>query len=262
MKKWCSILSLFVFAACEEPFNDAPLTTPTELVAVEAVLTNELVAQKILLAYPYQQLNGTSMPATGALVQVVEGTSVVYTFTENPLQPGEYISPPFRAVFGEVYTLFIQLKGISYFAQDSSTPVEPLTPLQYQAVDNQFELIMNQSGSNAYYIDHTITWQENNSPCTTCVGRVVFYDLKSIDVNEIFKPRKKTFLFPVNSTIIRRKHSVSAAYRTFLRSMLSETEWRGGIFDVDRANVATNLSAGATGFFAVTTVVGDTTEVQ
>lgn len=73
---------------------------------------------------------------------------------------------------------------------------------------------------------------------------------------------QKQLLFLWGSTVIRRKYSVSAAYRNFLRSMLSETEWRGGIFDVDRANTATNLSAGATGFFAVTTVVADTTTVQ
>ena len=44
--------------------------------------------------------------------------------------------------------------------------------------------------------------------------------------------------------------------------MLSETEWRGGLFDVKRANVITNLSEGAVGFFAVSTVVTDTTTVD
>jgi hypothetical protein len=77
-------------------------------------------------------------------------------------------------------------------------------------------------------------------------------------VNEIFKPAKEDFSFPVNSVVIRKKYSVSPAYRAFLRSVLSETEWRGGLFDVDRANATTNLSAGAVGFFAVTTVLTDT----
>jgi hypothetical protein len=43
--------------------------------------------------------------------------------------------------------------------------------------------------------------------------------------------------------------------------MLSETEWRGGVFDVQRDNVSTNLSEGAVGFFAVATVVADTTVI-
>jgi hypothetical protein len=41
--------------------------------------------------------------------------------------------------------------------------------------------------------------------------------------------------------------------------VLSETEWRGGAFDVQRENVPTNLSKGAIGFFAVSTVLSDTT---
>ncbi len=261
MKPWHYFLILLLLLACEERFNDPLNTRPTNLLVVEAVLTNELVPQKINLSFPYQQLNGAPTPATGAVVQVVENDAVIYSFYENILQPGEYISAPFRAVFGEEYKLEIQIQGKEYYATDSSVPVEPLTPLQYKMVNNQFELVLYETGTISNYIDHTIT-SEDNSGCMPCLGRVIFYDLKSIDVNEIYKPGKKSFLFPAGSTIIRRKYSVSASYRTYLRSMLSETEWRGGIFDVDRANVATNLSTGATGFFAVSTVISDTTVVE
>ena len=61
--------------------------------------------------------------------------------------------------------------------------------------------------------------------------------------------------------ISRKKFSASPAYKAFLRGVLSETEWRGGVFDVERANAPTNLSEGAIGFFAVSTVVSDTTVV-
>ncbi|MBE9509733.1 MAG: hypothetical protein IMY71_02550, partial [Bacteroidetes bacterium] len=44
-------------------------------------------------------------------------------------------------------------------------------------------------------------------------------------------------------------------------TMLSETEWKGGVFDVLPGNVYTNLSEGAVGFFAVSTVVSDSTVV-
>jgi hypothetical protein len=88
---------------------------------------------------------------------------------------------------------------------------------------------------------------------------VVFYDLKTIDVNEIYKPAKSDFKFPLNSIVVRKKYSISPAYKIFLRSVLSETEWRGGVFDVQRADATTNLSAGAIGFFAVSTVVSDST---
>lgn len=260
MKTTKTLILLLLLIACEERYETQFDLTSTGLLAVEAVLTNENVSQKVRLTFPYQQLNGNPVPATGAVVRVMDGNSTLYTFTEDPSRPGEYYSTPFRAVFGVTYTLHIQLNNKDYFAQDSSVPVGPLEPLAYRPVDTQFELILNETGSDPYYIDHQISWL-NTSSCTTasCTGRVVFYDLKSIDVNEIYKPGKKQFLFPGGSTVIRRKYSVSSGYRTYLRSMLSETEWRGSVFDVDRANTATNLSSGATGFFAVTTVVADTT---
>ena len=38
-----------------------------------------------------------------------------------------------------------------------------------------------------------------------------------------------------------------------------ESEWRGGLFDVERGNITTNLSEGAIGYFAASTVITDTT---
>lgn len=265
MKKHIIILLFIsVMFACEERYATVFDKSNTGLLVVEAVLTNENINQKITLSIPYQQLNNTSSPATGATVRVQEGNGTIYTFVEDASTPGIYYSQPFQAVSGIMYTLQITYKGKEYRAQDSSVPVAPLTPLQYQPVNDQYQLILANSGQDPYYIDHEVTWK-NTSACTSgtgCEGRIVFYDLKSIDVNEIYKPGKAQFLFPAGATVTRKKYSVSPAYRTFLRSVLSETEWRGGVFDVDRANATTNLSKGAIGFFAVTTMVSDVTVVN
>lgn len=258
------LLFISVMFACEERYDTEFAQSNTGLLAVEAVLTNENISQKITLSLPYQQLNGKSSPATGATVRVQEGNGTIYTFAADASIPGTYYSQPFQAVSGIVYTLQIIYKGKEYRAQDSSVPVAPLSPLQYQPVNDQYQLILGNTGQDPYYIDHEVTWK-NTSACisgTGCEGRIVFYDLKSVDVNEIYKPGKEQFLFPAGTTVTRKKYSVSPAYRTFLRSVLSETEWRGGVFDVDRANATTNLSKGAIGFFAVTTVVSDVTVVN
>jgi len=258
------LLFISVMFACEERYITEFDQSNTGLLAVEAVLTNENINQKITLSIPYQQINGSSAPARGATVRVLEGNGAIYIFTEDASVPGTYYSPPFQAVSGVVYTLQIIYNGKEYHAQDSSVPVAPLSPLQYQPVNDLYQLVLGNSGQDPYYIDHTVTWK-NTSACTSgtgCEGRIVFYDLKSIDVNEIYKPGKEDFLFPAGATVTRKKYSVSPAYRTFLRSVLSETEWRGGVFDVDRANATTNLSKGAIGFFAVTTVASDVTLVN
>jgi hypothetical protein len=255
------LLLLTMLIACEEAVDKPVLSQNENLLAVEGVLTNENRSHSVTLSFPYQSLNGQAIPATGALVQIMQGATT-YMLTESPAGSGVYQTPVFRAVFDAVYTLHILHQGKEYFAQDSSIPVEPLAAIEYRKVNSQYQLVLNTTGSSANYVDHSIDWK-NTAACTsnTCEGRIVFYDLKTIDVNEIYKPAKEDFLFPVNATIIRRKYSASPAYRAFLRSVLSETEWRGGIFDVERANTATNLSAGAIGFFAVTTVVSDTTVV-
>lgn len=255
------IISFFVFS-CEERIEKPLKTFDSDLLVVEAVLTNENKNHKITLTHPYQSLNGSSKPASGATVSIVEGSNTVYNTVENPSGSGEYYSENMTAVFGRAYTLLIQYQGKSYFAVSGSVPVEPLAPLAYQrASEDNYRLVIKDTGSEPNYVDHSISWT-NTSYClpgNVCDGRIVYYDLKTIDVNAIFKPDQVDFVFPVGTVIIRRKYAVSPGYKVFLRSMLSETEWRGGIFDIQRANVATNLSEGAIGYFAVSTVVSDTT---
>ena len=128
-----------------------------------------------------------------------------------------------------------------------------------------FTLNLSRSGSEPNYIKHFVNWT-NTSQCESvndlCLAKVINYDIKTIDIQDIFKPDKVNITFPAGTVILRQKYSVSPGYRTFLRTMLSETEWRGYIFDIERANASTNLSEGAVGYFAVSTVVSDTTLVQ
>ncbi len=257
-----SIGLMIILLSCEEQI-DKPLTSITpDILVVEATLTNQKINHKIKLTHPYASLNGQATPATGASVFIFEGLAKTYNASEIPIGSGEYYTEELTAVFGKVYTLYIVYKGKEFFAQSGSVPVEPMNPLQYtQAGNGLYQLVLNESGSDPNYIDHTISWKNTVVclPGEACEGRVVYYDLKSIDVNELFKPDSKEFLFPLNTIVIRRKYSVSPGYKSYLRSVLSETAWRGGVFDVQRANAKGNLSDGATGYFAVATVISDTT---
>ncbi|MEO5600909.1 MAG: DUF4249 family protein [Cyclobacteriaceae bacterium] len=255
---------LYLLTSCEEKF-DAPVPSEdTGLLVVEGVLTNERKRHLVKLSLPYPTQNAQSQPATGALVYVIEDSTVLSALTEFPSGSGNYYTQVGRAVAGKVYALFIEYKGREYFAQDSPAPVQPLQRLQYTASREGYTLALNPTGQDPNYIEHTINWQ-NTGACVAgepCEGKVIFYDLKTIDVNEIYKPDKEAFFFPKQTTVFRKKYSVSPAYKIFLRSMLSETEWRGGVFDVQRENVPTNLSEGAVGFFAVCSVVQDSTLIE
>lgn len=263
--KWLRLCILFCLctAACEEKV-DLPLDSGnTDLLVVDGVLTNELRNHVIKLSRPYGEQNGEPEPVSGAAVFIFEDT-VATMLTEFPTGSGSYYTPARRAVFGKTYTLIIRHAGKNYFAQDGSVPVEPLPTLQYRAVGDEYALTFNGSGDDPYYVEYLVDWQ-NTPTCSDtggCDARLMFYDLKTVDVNEIYKPERAPFTFPAGSLVIRRKYSVSPRYKAFLRSMLSETEWRGGVFDVQRSDVITNLSAGAVGFFAVCSVVSDSTLIE
>lgn len=256
-----ALVAVFCFS-CEERVDVALSPEDTGLLVVEGVLTNERKNHLIKLTLPFGEVNGEPRPATGASVFILADS--LFALTEFPSGTGRYYTPVGRAVFGRTYTLAIQYNGREYFAQDNAVPVQPLQDLTYTRSKDGYLLIPDETGDDPYYIEHLITWRHTEAcvPDASCEGIIFSYNLQTIDVNEINKPEKAPFFFPQHSVVVRRKYSVSPAYRAFLRSMLSETEWRGGVFDVQRANVITNLSEGAVGFFAVCSVVGDTTVVE
>lgn len=266
MKRFMAfLLAMFFFSCNEEEIGKELKTVESDLLIVECVLTNEKKSHKIQLSHPYQQLNGEQAPASGAVVTIIDGDENVFMATEIPAGSGEYFTVEMTAVFGKPYLLLVQYQGKEFFAWSGSVPVEPMDELQYDnAGEELYVLQPENSGENANYIDYYVTWKDTPF-CNTsevCEARLVHYDLKTIDVNSLFKPDKEDFIVPLGSIVIRRKYSLNSDYKNFLRAVLSETEWRGGAFDVQRENVPTNLSAGAAGYFAVSTVLSDTTVIS
>lgn len=247
-----------MFFSCEEEANIAFETQDVNLLAIEGVVTNENINHTIRLSLPYQKQNNAATPVPDAIASISDGiTSVQLVHSEN----GKYLTPKMRFVSGRTYTLTITYNGRQYVAQDSSLPVEPLNALSYANADDGYRFNFFETGTQPYYIEYTVDWADTPSCVGNCEAKIYYYDLKTVDANGIFKPDQADFVFPPQSTVVRRKFSVSDKYRSFLRSVLSETQWRGSVFDVQRDNAPTNLSEGAIGFFAVSTVAADTVKV-
>ncbi|HEY0741767.1 MAG TPA: DUF4249 family protein [Chryseosolibacter sp.] len=252
------VLLCGIFLSCEEEASIGIETENVNLLAVEAVLTNENINHAIRLTLPYQKQNESAKPVSDATVSVSDGTTTVELIHSVD---GEYLTPKMRFVSGRTYTLTIAHNGRQYIAQDSPLPVEPLNALSYSNAEGGYRFNFFETGTEPYYIEYIVDWSDTPSCTIDCRAKIVYYDLKNIDANELFKPNQSDFIFPAHSTVIRRKFSVSDQYRAFLRSMLSETQWRGSVFDVQRDNAPTNLSEGAIGFFAVSTVAADTVKI-
>ncbi|MCK5471463.1 MAG: DUF4249 domain-containing protein [Cyclobacteriaceae bacterium] len=266
-KRWIHIAWLFLVLACEEPTNWDLNTQPTDLIVVEAQITNELKNHVVRLSRTVTGLNEKPDPVSGATV-VVGTEGALALFAEFPVGSGMYYSDSVQAVVNKAYHLFINIDGKEYTASTQMVPVTPLKPLDYRLANEEKELyeINFQDSNNPSKKEYWISWghlpEFQDQPLTETLARTYHYTLESIDVNQLFKPDKERILFPAGSFVLRRKYSMSEDQQAFYRTFLSETEWRGSVFDVQKGNVITNLSEGAIGYFAVSTVVSDTTLIM
>ena len=264
--KQCTIwiLGIVLLVGCEEPFIWERPTQNTDLIVVEAVLTNENKNHLIKLSKPYATQNQTPEPASGATV-IIKSSSGNITTTEMPSGSGIYITDSISFVTNIDYELSIQYNAKTYTAKDAQPAGEALTPLLYNEVsDGMYTLNFTDTSSQIpNYIKYYISWQ-HLAECPTdtiCAAKLINYDLRNIDIHKEFKAAQERIDFPAGTVVIRRKYSVSNNYKEYLRGILSETVWRGGVFDVFPDNAPTNLEGGAVGFFAISTVVMDTTVI-
>lgn len=263
------ILQLVLFTsvallACEEQIDWRFEDRIQDLIVVESVITNEFRPQLVKLSRPVQAPNEAPEPISGANISIRSGADN-YILTENPVGSGLYYSDPFIAVTGKIYVLNISYNGKFYQAAAAQPPVEPLTELSIFAVsDSTYAINFIETGTEPNYVQHFLNWQstEGCNPVKGCEAKVIFYDLKNIDVNKQFNADQEVVTFPFGTTVVRKKFSVSDGYQSYLRGILSETYWRGGLFDVYPANAITNLSDGAVGYFAASSVVSDTTIIR
>ncbi|MBI4646784.1 MAG: DUF4249 domain-containing protein [Bacteroidia bacterium] len=257
------LVILFLCFSCEEE-TEWPLdNTYTDLIVVDGMLTNEIKEHEIKLTRPVTVLNGTPIPVSGADVTISENDTI-YVLKEKPLGSGIYKTDSLMAVVGKTYRLKIIFEGMIYVASAYMIPVNPFSLLQYDTVSgttNQYKItyvcgIYDPTDPAMYevIIDWSNLPEYDSIDDKFCRTRLWYYSLSTIDVSQIFPPEKETITFPVGATITEMKYSITPEHEEYIRSLLLETQWHGGYFDAVPANIKTNLSEGAIGFFAVCTV--------
>lgn len=263
-------VALFLLQACEEKTDVNIQGQLPDLIVVDGLITNEKKAHEIKITRPVNKLNAPAEPVSGAYVAIHDGDTTI--FPEEKKQGSYFTHPEFRAVFTKRYFLYITYNGQEYSAVTTMVPVTPFEPLTYVPAEDSSGMYKIQWNEDAYDDDESAMWHvliyppgyHNSSihPVDTDIKKLVYYTIFSVDVNRMFAPDKREELFPGGSIIVQKKYSLNDEHASFVRSLLSETEWRGGLFDVYHANVETNLSEGAVGFFGACTVLSDTIYVS
>ncbi|MEP1095989.1 MAG: hypothetical protein ABJG78_12820 [Cyclobacteriaceae bacterium] len=255
-------LIILVLLGCEEISDQGLDITPESLLVVDGRLTNERIRQEVKLSLTFEDLNQEAPVVTDAFVLINDGVRN-FVLTHDASRPGTYLTDTLQALFGKFYTLFINHEGNEYFAFATSAIGTSLSPLSIEELDSgKLKFIYNEAIPSITEVD--ITWQEVDAQGISVTQRkeAFFYTLDVLDITKTFAPDKEPLIFPKGAVVHRKKYSLTNEHQNFLRSFLSEVDWRGGGFDVAAGNVLTNLSEGAVGYFSVSMVDSDSTLVE
>jgi hypothetical protein len=259
------LISVSILISCEKEYPWKLQQTNNQTLVVDGILTNENKTQIIKLSLVNSEINKPVVPVSSAIVSVSDSIHL-FTFSESNTEPGSYYSAPFQAVVGKRYVLKVEYQSRLYSASANMVPITNLGPINIIGDANKklYKYEPETSGDPAM-IEITYNWS-NDTAYAVKYGNdkalETFYILNNVDANKVFAPEKEIIYFPVGTKIIRRQYSLSTDHQAFLRSLLMETEWRGGIFDVQEGNVISNISNGGLGFFGVCMVVQDSLIVK
>jgi len=259
--KYISIL-LIILLSCEEKIEWDFSGDPPDMIVIESMITDQLKVHQIKITKPVIALNEKPEPVTGAEVKIayIENMDTIFVlFHEEQVNPGMYYTDTlYQPVTWKTYRLLIDYDGKSYYAEQ----------LSYKPSDENEGLYEINFNYGPFANPDAAIWHINLdwshlpdtvlAPNGTKKARLVYYSLPSIDVSGLFFDNYEKVFFPEGTFIVQEKYSVSEQHAEFLRTMLSETDWQGGLFDTYPANIATNLSEGATGFFATCGYLADT----
>ncbi len=256
------VIILLVLFSCEEKIDWDLDTRNLPLLVIEGMISNERKPHRVVLSKPVTELNKIPEPAEGAIVAITDGTNVFLLF-EDPGNPGTYYTDStIQGVTGQTYYLYINWDNREFIDSAYMPPVEPLKPFIYWETQKypDFYLLGDQTSDDPSIVKVYYDWSHLVSESLKEETRALsyYYSLNTIDVNEMFKPDQEKVYFPAGSVVFRKKFSVSAKHQNFLRSMLMETEWKGGIFDVLPANIPGSNQGRAVGIFSASSVVSDT----
>ena len=257
------LLVPFLFLlACEETTDWTLNPTGSQQLVVEAILTNEEIRHEIKLSQTVPGLNDAPPPVSNAEIFVSAGT-VIYPFAET--LPGTYRSLfPFAVIGLLDYRLVINWQGREYTATSRLSPVAPIPELSLQPfgitsdslIVSQVAPLYNANQQAMYEVQ--IDWS-HLSAASPNRARMLFYTFNSVDASAFIRPQRDTVAFPRGSIITTTKFGLNEDFANYLRALVIETDWNGGIyFYGPRASLPTNISDGAVGFFSTCSVLRDT----
>lgn len=269
---------LFTQISCIEEIEWEGSETSSGSLVVEGLLTDVEQEHVVKLSRTLPVV-GAKNPelVSGAIVSISDGTT---SFELTEKEPGVYATNDnIKGETGKKYTLHIQVDSEEYFASDSMVSAPVIQPIEYSTSEFNDDFYMFSLRANFGYakpFKYRMVYKipENASEFYPSgweapdwyTRRISESKLVSLDstyfIHDAVEPAALLIYGEHNyngilkgSTFTEYFYSMSDDYYTFVRAMMSETEWRGvGVIGSIPADVPGNVSNGAYGFFAVSSL--------
>ncbi|PCI93852.1 MAG: hypothetical protein COB15_15585 [Flavobacteriales bacterium] len=264
------LIILLCFCSCEQTIDFDLNNQENARLVVEGQITDQAKAHTVKLTRTSSYYENEPAPTeTGANVFLFDGT-VTHTLTET--DPGIYqTASNFKGEIGKTYTLSINtVNNKNYSATSTLAAVSTIDSLTVSFEepekgggkdDESYVLNLRHYGPEPATLGNNYIWliSLNDSNLTETVTDIPFISdeysngnyFNGYTINEVFEediPLTDSLFYEVEL------HSISRKYHDFLLAILIETEFNGSIFSGPPANIPSNISNGALGFFRASAV--------
>jgi hypothetical protein len=249
----CSFCIGLLFYGCIEEIKIDELVGPTSgRLVVEGLITDQFMAHQVRLTRVNNALPvNPALTVPGAKVTIADGDNT-WILSEQTEGSGIYVTDAqVRGEAGKTYTLTVAIGAETYYASDTMEPAD-----EFDEHDTYLRDYMGK-GSNGYYLGGPlvlygddlpgrITYEVKDMPVDSIL---TYYSFPGVDPDNVFPTFTEQIFFKPGSELKQTKYSLSRKHYLFIRAMLLEVKYYGGFVGSVRANVPTNLSEGALGFF-------------
>lgn len=228
---------------------------------VEGSITNEKKSHTVKLSKTKSYFSNEAVPTvTGAIVTINDGINT-YSLNDTNLSGLYHTDSTVKGEIGMTYTLTIKLENEIYVAEAYLDTVSNLDSLSYKKDKRKnyvYHLkiyIQEIPGVGNYYMRN---YYVNNVLITDKLSNIKFIGDKYGDGNYINGLETDAIGAKKGDTIKYEISSISKEQYDFFTAIMQQTVWLGDPFDPPPANIPTNISNGALGFFGASAVTSKT----
>ena len=252
------ILSVFILSNCTEDLNTDYKGKSTNRLIVDGSITTDTTAHIVKLSRTLD-FNATGINyETGATVTISDSEHI---YILNEISPGTYSTDSsVYGVPGKTYSLYIETSdGEVYEASSRLNPISGIDSIKF--VKEYFDLA-NMNFYKLYFYGQEdpepgqfYLWNLyfNDSLVNDTIDETTFVEdemvngnyISDFDIYWIEEDDVKLDTFTIKLEML----SIPEEYYFYLVDIMSETSWRGSPWDPMPANVPTNISNNAVGFF-------------